>query len=420
MDRLWWQLQGPRRFAEAVARDLREGNSVVVCLPAHALPHGDPDELERAVRAALGAETEEVWDTIDLGRTSPANPPEHTLCARFAPNLAATDLRTIDALTTAVTFAGRIIWVRGMTPERWPRWRGFLSAYRQQAQAHDLYERTVLCVPLDGFASATLPPADTGLTHRYWQGIVDRFDMALYTAQLVRDHPGAQLERHVSISMIVSLAQWDPNLVTTLATIPLRTLLEPTQLLADIARDRGWDAYTRTSLVALSDAAIETTTDDWYRGHHDEKPLPDLWASGGYDLFDGQPQPHSALLAISDQSSEVERRIWVGQVRELFPFVEDTRQRLIESLGNVLTVPFEAYYGAQVVEITERRDLEIGHIHTQVRRNIAIHGETRRLVAHLKAVRDALSHIRVVGPEMLLVDELDDRFIARALYKAYS
>jgi hypothetical protein len=113
----------------------------------------------------------------------------------------------------------------------------------------------------------------------------------------------------------------------------------------------------------------------------------------------GEEKVHSAYLALDDPKGEVERRVWSAQVGVLLPFVEERRQELLARLDGVLRVPFRTRFGE---EITDLRDLEIGHIESQLLTSpLAVDPDVRRQVRRLREIRNSLAHLETLRPEVL-------------------
>ncbi len=126
------------------------------------------------------------------------------------------------------------------------------------------------------------------------------------------------------------------------------------------------------------------------------------WCLGLAEIIDGEEKTHSAALALCNQSDEIRRRIWSAEVGVLFPYVEEQRQRILRRLAGLLRVPFETRFGEV---ITDWRDLEIGHIESQIVTNgIPVARETRRMLRQLREIRNCLAHQEVI-PKNLLLDE---------------
>ncbi|MDY6939946.1 MAG: hypothetical protein SWY16_20115 [Cyanobacteriota bacterium] len=370
MDRFWWQIPGPNRFISEIVQDLADGKNVILCLPEHM-----PDGLSRAIRSELGEDWD--WRTLSL-RQEDGTEPVHLLFNRFVREISPTEIRNTRILVKHEDFAGKIIWLDDLTPNVWSAWKKFISDYEQPCRSVSKLERTVFCVPLSGDLALDPPSEDVCVSHQSWQGTIDRLDILLFTAHLFQGKQLSDLQKQVAISVTANLALWDPKVSERFAYENLENILSPIPILQDIAKKREW-----------TDEII---------------PSESLWHKGMKDILDGEDKIHSAALAFTNFHREIDRRIWSAQVGVMLPFVEERRQELLESLKGKLEVPFQTDFGV----IWDWRDLEIGHIEYQISSNGAIvNRETQKLVRRLKEIRNSLSHLEPIPPEILLCRELN-------------
>ena len=87
----------------------------------------------------------------------------------------------------------------------------------------------------------------------------------------------------------------------------------------------------------------------------------------------------------------------------MLPFVEEQRQDILARFAGVLRVPFTTRFGE---EITNIRDLEIGHIESQLADNLAVSSRIRQWIKQLRKIRNALSHLEPLDSAMLLSGEV--------------
>ncbi len=114
---------------------------------------------------------------------------------------------------------------------------------------------------------------------------------------------------------------------------------------------------------------------------------------------------HSASLALKDFKGIIARRIWSAEVGVILPFVEERRQEILTHLAGVLRVPFTTRFGEVISDV---RDLEIGHIESQLINNgITVHPNVRRLVRRLREIRNCLSHLEPLSLDLLLDAEIN-------------
>jgi hypothetical protein len=372
MSRMWWGLPGPAGFIDELEHDLREGRSVVLTLPA-----GPPDGLRDALAERVRVADCWGWRRLDLAEEEGALPPPQLLHDHFSPLAAGDAGPSAKSLAQARRFRGQVVWVHGVTPAAWPAWREFLAAYESATRAYSDGDPARVVVPLLGASTRQAPAEGVALSVRQLLGISTRLDMMLYVSLLIRDRAIAPLYRRLAVSVVTELAGTDAGLARHLCELPPQVLFDPTATLRGVARSRGWP----------------------------ERPPPmGLWELGLEDRLEGQRFVHSAALALWGQGEEVARRVWRGEVGILFPFIEEHRTRLVDSLNGHLRVPVETPFGP----ITDKRDLEIGHILFQLGR-ANIQGEVRQFVSRLTTMRHALAHLEVVGAEHLFSPEVQRR-----------
>jgi hypothetical protein len=369
MQHLWWQLPGPDQFVLRVVQDLRDGKNVILCLPEH-LPSG----LAFAIRSALSEGEDWPWYTLHIYGDDPVEP-AHLLFSRFVPEVCPNALRNAKTLAQEEAFAGKIIWLDGLTPNIWSAWKAFVLDYEHACRSRSLLERTVFCIPLTGDLALDPPAEDVCLSHHHWRGVVDRLDMLLFTSSLFQDRGMPTLQKRIVTSVVANLALWDPAVTERFASEDLEKILHPVPILQEIARGRGWCPA-------------------------DGGSPPYSWSKGMIDLMEEEESIHSAALALNDAKGIITRRIWSAEVGVMLPFVEERRQELLTRLAGVLMVPFTTRFGEVISDV---HDLEIGHIESQLINNgITVHPNVRRLVQRLREIRNCLSHLEPLSLELLL------------------
>lgn len=365
----WWQLPGPGRFVDRAARSLREGNCVILCTPAHC-----PDPIPALRR---GLDSDWIESEIRIDEEPAGCSPTDVLFERFGASAPADQLRSTATLAECDDFAGRLLYVDGVDANAWPHWRAFLADYAQVCRGLSPLQRTLFCVRLTGAVALGAPERDVCLdVHRY-DG-VERIDATLYAWLLVHETKRPRLEKELAAASIAAVALWDTELAERLADQPIEQILHPEQVLEGLATERGWR----------------------------ELPVADdrmLWAIGAKCGFDEVGKLHSAALVALGRQADVERRIWSAQVGVLFPFVEESRQRIVAELASVLQIPFTTDRGETIEDL---RDLEIGHIERQLGGLRHVAKERLLQIRWLKQVRNALSHLEIVPADVIRAPEL--------------
>jgi hypothetical protein len=361
---LWWQLPGPRQFAQEVAAALREGVSVVLLMPEQG-----PSGVRKAIEQALSEQFPLRWVTLSPRGRGPLQ----ALHDRFRP---AAPARGVEPLFGHPEFAGRAVWVE-MAAESWPAWRDFLADYEVACRSRGPQERAVFCVPLVGRPMLQPPPFGDWLASHAWDGAVSRFDMLLFAAHLFqalplpRAQPLPKLHKQLAVAVTAELSLWDPAVAVRLAGQEVAQILAPVGVLAQLARERKWGPGTQPTRQAGTQGEI-----------------------------DGEVKTHSALLAVGGERAglrELERRIWSAEVGVMLPYVEARRQELIQRLGRVLEGDFRTPYGV----ISDPRELEIGHIVYQISGRADVAGGLKSQAERLLIIRNALAHGEPLPPHLL-------------------
>ncbi len=374
----WWRLPGPANYVEAVTASLRREINVALCLP---------DYLLAGLPQAISREFEETrrWESLRATGTDEPGPVQ--LLSRSL-NLPPGVIRNAQTLCATPAFDGRIIWLEVPDEAGWPAWREFLDEYQDACRLRDKPGRTVFCVALKGRLTLDPPPAGEFLARHYWQGCVGSLDITIFAAELFRQHPlnrqsKARLQKKATIAVAASLAQYDPLLVEWLALEPLERLLDlpaVKTLLRTFGQARGWQ----------SDQAQE-------------------WRTGMKDEVEGIERVHSAVLALNDQTTEIEARIWSGQIGVLFPFIEEQRQIIIESAEDFSWTIGQVSNGET---IRDEQELEINHIASQLESAPpAARWANQHLLRRaqtLREIRNRLAHRKPIAIDQLkLCDEIN-------------
>ncbi|MGQ9919132.1 MAG: hypothetical protein ACUVS7_17130 [Bryobacteraceae bacterium] len=318
------------------------------------------------------------WHVISFDG-EPGSYPAQWLAGRIIPRISANTVVNANFLANHDAFGGRVIWLQNIGMKDWPAWRDFLAEYSHACRARPLMDRTVLCVAVVGRAATHPPAEDICLACHIWRGTVDSLDMVLYCSSLLRDRDLPIVRKQVLVAVVAGLALWDPAVAEELVSAEIDAIFEPRAILKDIGSRRGW-----TGEVAPDNE--------------------EGWCLGLTNTIDGVEKIHSAALSFRDPSDDIRRRIWSAEVGVLFPYVENRRQDILKRLAGLLRVPFETRFGEI---ITDWRDLEIGHIESQIAMHgIPVGGETRRLLRRLREIRNCLAHQEVVPMELLFSDAM--------------
>lgn len=364
----WWQLPGANRFLSRIVQDLRDGKNIVLYLP-----EWTPPGLANAIRRLIHQDDWpwHQYDATDGGEEWAR--PLNFLVSRFIDNPAPGGVCEIATLLDDGDFGGRCIWIEGLNAAQWQAWRPFVTQYAHQCRYLSAFRRTLLLIALTGDVTKQSIDGDICLNHHRLSAYIDPLDMMLYTRAVLSSAKLTALQQRTAVAVIARLALWDPAVADALATEPMSVILEPTPVLQQIGKARGWPITPKLT-------------------------NQDAWRWGIADQVEGLELHHSAYLATTNRTPEIQQRIWSGQVGIVFPFIEEERQKLLRKLKTQLAIPFETPHGI----IDNLLDLEFGHIEAQVhQQRLTVDHATLLMIQKLRRVRNHLSHLEVVPSELL-------------------
>lgn len=357
----WWELPGPSRFVDEVCNEIRSGNNVIIQVPDYT-PAGLRAEVLKRLDGNL---------SVDILEVDSAQNPSDFCFERFTKRIPAQVLRSGSSLVQYIE-PGFIHWLGGFTIENWPLWRDFLSQFQHACGATSLLERTSFCAVLEGSLCGTYVSPEVRLSVHRYDDYVSRLDAMLWASLLGESSSQkSALVKDVTAAVIAHLALWDPEVTERLSACELESILEPEELLRSIGCQRSW-------------AGLRPANER------------DLWSKGLCMHINGSIRLHSAYVALSGNHDEISRRVWVGLVGVLFPHIEEMRRELVARYGDQFRMPHETAHGY----IRDVRDLEIGHICSQLQR-IPAPNSDRQLAEHLTSMRNSLAHLECVSADVI-------------------
>ncbi len=361
----WWGLNGPGGFVASLADDLRSGRNIVIALPDH-----HPPALAAALHERLLDDGLPGLRKLDLSGlpSEEWSSPARLIHERFAPLTDPLVVPSARTVAFAPALAGTVLWISGLSGNCWATWSRFLDQYKDACRLRPEYDRCLLALPRVGEPPTTGLRNELTLAVRRWEGFVRRIDMLLYLSRRFERSSVASAFRELAVTISVEIAGTDPMLADRLADASLDQILEPHDLLAELARERGWP-----------------TGGTW----------PPSWHRGSFDLRDGRPFPHSA----AERREAINRRVWRGQIAVLYPLLEDLRLQFVAQFRHLLTVP----YCTDLDTIHQIEALELAHLLHQLRPRLP----ARRLLPlqRCKDARNELAHLRPLAAARLLDPE---------------
>jgi hypothetical protein len=184
------------------------------------------------------------------------------------------------------------------------------------------------------------------------------------------------LQRQVAISVVASIALFDPEVVDRLADEHLSRIFAPSPILNTMAKERGWyPAELRRGEL--------------------------FWQLGQIDTINGRQLVHSAVWAALAQHANVDHRVWIGQVGVLLPFVEEQRRELLQEIRTLWPALSELPDGRGST-VKDLYDLEIGHLFAiRNKLRLKLRSEQVNSIRPLRDIRNRLAHLEVVPCQLL-------------------
>jgi hypothetical protein len=365
----WWQMPGPSRLTHFIAKDIRAGRNVAICLPKRT-----PSGIIHEIRGLL-APDDLFFASVRHEDCLENESPEDTLFRKFAPSAPKMQARTALALCEQQSFQGRVITLESIPESRWSDWKTFLSEYESISRTLTSLTRTVFVVKLIGPNALNPPEPEHLLSIRCYDGFVEKIDMLLYAATVHANRSMGKIQKQLSMSLCTELSQWDIQLSDELAKLPFMSLLDPRPMLSLLAKDMEWDA-----IPELVDRDV-------------------LWAEGIVHEIDGRDVFHSAYLIGRSGDRDLNQRLWQAELAVLYPLIEEKRQSIIDELNGALVMP---YIGPNGETIDNVKDLEIGHLHAMLQMKSSKYLQNyRKQVGKLRILRNALAHLECVPSDIL-------------------
>ena len=359
MDAAWWALPGPSAFLADVVADIRRGLNVIVAPP----PSSPVTEhvLEPLVRRF------ESLHFISIDSADIAFPISESLHERLGvqptPGQLASPAHLAEALPDR-----NVIFVDGFSATNAQLWMDFLCQYQHGCNAKPAHKRSVFCVAMSA-ACCVEPKQDIVLSLRRFKANFHRIDGVLQIENFLPRDGRAAIERDLLVSVGAELAGCDGALAKAIAESGRNFLTSPIPVLRRYGESLGWGP-----------AELEG----------------DGLTKGIEEFFDGKRRWHSSALALRNDDAALLRRIWHGQIRVLFPFIEEQRIALSDVVEPFLSLPVDTVDGRAEHAI----DLEVGQMLHHLRGRRLPPG-TWDAIACLRDMRNDLAHLRPVDPALL-------------------
>jgi hypothetical protein len=192
--------------------------------------------------------------------------------------------------------------------------------------------------------------------------------MLAYCGSRLLDLGCDQVELPLIAHMLVSISQWDVDLIEVFFASGTKSLYKPHDVLKDYATQRGWTDAKRVS-------------------------LDKSWHQGVMDCFDGVESCHAAWHNAAGDKSKVDRMLWRAQAAVLLPKIEMHRMALAPLICKKMRFP----YIKGEYKFNDVNDVEIGNLayFASDTRHMAA-GPIVDFVRKLREVRNDLAHLKVL------------------------
>lgn len=355
----WWSLPGPREFLETVVSDVRQGLNVIITPPAFS------PVTERVLEPLF--RRYESLHFVSLDSSEIAFPISEALHERLGVRPRAGHLASPAHLAEAIPDR-QVVFVDGLDAANAPLWLDFLSQYQHACNGKPSHKRSVFCVPV-ALGCGVEPRQDIVLSLKRFNAHFFRIDGVLQMETLLPRGGHTAVERDLLVSVGVELAGCDGKLAKAIAEAGSSFLTAPLQVLQRYGECLAWSSED------LGCGGL---------------------AKGCEEVFDGKQRWHSSALALRNDDAELLRRIWHGQIRVLFPFIEEQRIVLAGIVEPFLNLPIDTVSGRAEQAI----DLEVGEMLYHLREKRLPSGVWDALQC-LRAMRNDLAHLRPVDPVLL-------------------
>ena len=349
----WWDLPGPVRFLERVTATITGTDHGVAGL---ALPHPRPDGLLGALAQHVEGATSSVVVRVDAAAGLRGRSPTSMLAA--AAGLRTTGLRSVTEFLDVPELAGTVFLVDGIPVEEWYSWAYFLKLLRSERARRARMLAPSLTVVIPPGVMPDDARAALGRDLR-WSGQISRHDTQTYVERLF-GWPDDSLLARTAVSVTVELSGWDPAMARSLAGLGMERLLDP-----------------RAELAALPDLL------------GGRRPC---WGNGMVDRWDGAAWVHTAALVSAGLHDAVVERLWRGQVRTVFPFLDQVRKAFVAKYEDRIRAlpPVEKNYHGKVVVYDDPWQLELFDINELLKADLP--PREAKLMVDCILIRRSMAH----------------------------
>lgn len=364
MNDSWWSLPSNKKFVSKIINAIHCSKNVIVCLPNN-IPN-----IHIPVKLNFDESYSHfTWKNITLKKSENEDPFEvlyKDAEILFKPS----DLYDINKLLNAEKFARKLFWIKDKDITRQIKWIKFINNYHYKSRKIDEHVRSIFCIVVKDYINEfTLPDEDVCLSIFKWNNVLSDYEMNFFIHSFIEEEDLDSVSKLLKVELITCLAIFDPRLAEYLNNFSINELLNPIEILKQFGQERGWKVdieYTKNELFQL----------------------------GIVNYVDCEEKFHSSFIALKDDLKEIDRRLWMAQIKVIFPYIEDQRRLILEEIKDLLRIPFIT---SDSRTISNWQDLELSHIYVQMITYNGFNKELTQKVKKLKDLRNKLSHLEPIN-----------------------
>lgn len=353
----WTDLPGPSSFLTRVEQDLRESKSVLAVVPSCF-----DDRWINEIRSRM----EDCYEW----RVAPSTP-EEFLNEISNRNDGLAFIKPQEIIEAGICRQGFVL--TNPPGNTWEKWASFLQNFAELNRGVEDLNRNVFLISTPERTSRL--PNQPLLSELYIDGFIRHEDPFFYSAQALEPDETDGLWRRIRMHISSEIAHWDFDLCDQLCELPILSLLDPYDWLRQRGKSRGWHGLSKAS---------------------DPEILRQL---GLVFTVEKNEIMHSVLLALDGNKTEINKRVWIAQVRVLFPIIEEQRIRLIRDLRKIDPATIRAWENEPEID----GDLEIGALSFRMSRS-RFSQKLTNYAFRLRKVRNKLAHLQICGTSDIPTD----------------
>jgi|GEM_PF-4912551 len=349
----WIELPGPSAFLARIESDLRDSKSVLSLVPGCF-----DDRWITAIRSRL--DDRFLWHEISAT-------PHQFLTEVSTRNDGLAFIKPQEIIEAGICGRGYVL--RNPPVESWSTWRSFLRDFAESNRSVDEAERNVFLVSTSERDNQF--PNQPLLSHFKIEEFLRDEDTLFYSSQAMEQEDSVRLWRKIKMHVSAEIAGWDFPLCEQLCELPIKQLLDPYEWLVCEGASRGWNGLTSASPSEL------------------------LRQMGLLLKIEKGERKHSLLLALDKNRKEIEKRIWIAQVRVLFPVIEEQRLNLLKILNATNPTVVKEWRNDPELD----GEVEIGALWHRMNHSKIFSQKLTNHAGKLRKLRNKLAHLKICGPE---------------------